>query len=106
MDTRRAIAVWAYMAINKGRHRRDALLNLLCPACDLSHGRAALCRTFSTLCLAFTAPSSDSGQSTWLDVEPFCAHLDAYHTHAYPESAGSYSRQGLGYDRLNKRTRD
>jgi DNA-binding SARP family transcriptional activator len=47
------------MAINKGRHRRDALVNLLWP----EHGKAALHRTLSALRKAFGDPLPDSGQS-------------------------------------------
>lgn len=49
VDTRKAIALLAYLAITRERHRRDALVNLLWPESDHSHGRAALRRTLSAL---------------------------------------------------------
>ncbi|MFN2130807.1 MAG: hypothetical protein ACK2VD_09800 [Anaerolineae bacterium] len=49
VDTRKAIALLAYMPTNKGSHRRDALVNLLWPEYDQAHGRAALRRALSAL---------------------------------------------------------
>jgi DNA-binding SARP family transcriptional activator/predicted ATPase len=69
VDTRKAIALLAYIAINRERHRRDALVNLLWPEYDQAHGRAAFRRTLSALRKAFAQPPSSSGQATWLDVD-------------------------------------
>ena len=40
MDTSKAIALLAYIAITGESHRRDALVNLLWPEYDTTHGRA------------------------------------------------------------------
>jgi DNA-binding SARP family transcriptional activator/class 3 adenylate cyclase len=69
VDTRKAIALLAYMAINKGHHRRDALVNLLWPEYDQAHGRAALRRTLYALRKALGDSPSGSPQTTWLDVD-------------------------------------
>lgn len=48
-DTRKAIALLAYMAVNKDSHTRDALATMLWPELDQSRARAALRRTLSSL---------------------------------------------------------
>ena len=49
VDTRKAIALLAYLAVTGHRHRRDALTLLLWPDLDQSKARAALRRTLSAL---------------------------------------------------------
>src|SRR3954447_20626462 len=49
VDTRKAIALLAYLAVVGGRHGRDALAALLWPEGDQGHARAALRRTLSSL---------------------------------------------------------
>ncbi|MCO6453125.1 MAG: AAA family ATPase [Caldilineales bacterium] len=48
-DTRKAIALAAYLAATPGAHTREALSTLLYPDYDASRGRAALRRTLSAL---------------------------------------------------------
>ena len=48
-DTRKAIALLAYLAVTRTPHSRDALAALLYPEYDQTHARAALRRTLSTL---------------------------------------------------------
>ena len=49
VDTRKAIALLAYLAVTGKTHRRDALATLLWPDADQTHARAALRRTLSTV---------------------------------------------------------
>jgi DNA-binding SARP family transcriptional activator len=49
VDTRKAIALLAYLAVHRERHQRDALATLLWPEHDRTHGRTALRRTLYAL---------------------------------------------------------
>src|SRR2546429_2631774 len=49
LDTRKASALIAYLAIAKQRQSRDTLAALLWPEFDQTHARATLRRTLSTL---------------------------------------------------------
>lgn len=49
LDTRKAIALVAYLALTRAAHSRDALAALLYPDADQTHARAALRRTLSSL---------------------------------------------------------
>jgi DNA-binding SARP family transcriptional activator len=49
VDTRKAIALAAYLAVTRRRHTRDALAGLLWPEYGQSRARAALRRTLSSL---------------------------------------------------------
>ena len=49
VDTRKAIALLAYLAVEGGTHNRDSLAALLWPEYDNDRARAALRRTLSTL---------------------------------------------------------
>lgn len=60
VDTRKAIALLAYLAVTGERHTRDALATLLWPESSQSRARAALRRTLSALRKAL------GGE--WLDV--------------------------------------
>jgi DNA-binding SARP family transcriptional activator/predicted ATPase len=64
VDTRKAIALMAYLAVTKENHRRAALVNLLWPEYDRTRGRAALRRTLSALRKALGDPSADSLRKT------------------------------------------
>lgn len=61
MDTRKALALLAYLAVTGQSHSRDSLAALLWPEYSQSQARANLRRTLSTLSKAIG--------STWLDVE-------------------------------------
>jgi class 3 adenylate cyclase/DNA-binding SARP family transcriptional activator/predicted ATPase len=76
VDTRKAIALLAYLSVTRERHRRDALAALLWPESDQSHARTALRRTLYALRKALAAPSSGSGQTSWLDVDRESIGLD------------------------------
>ena len=60
-DTRKAIALLAYLAVTRQPQTRDALATLLWPELDQSKARAALRRTLSVL--------SAAGPLPWLRVE-------------------------------------
>src|SRR5215217_8489492 len=49
VDTRKAIALVAYLAVTRRRHTRDALAGLLWPEYNQTRARAALRRTLSSL---------------------------------------------------------
>ena len=49
VDTRKATALLAYLAVSGRSHAREALAGLLWPEYDDEHARAALRRTLSTL---------------------------------------------------------
>lgn len=80
VDTRKAIALLAYLAIEPQIHQREALSTLLWPNADEQHSRAALRRTLSTLNKALDGPfleigrehiSLQSSVSIWVDVNEF-----------------------------------
>jgi class 3 adenylate cyclase/DNA-binding SARP family transcriptional activator len=93
VDTRKATALLAYLAVHRERHQRDALATFLWPEYDRTHGRTALRRTLYALRKAVDgeslvadresaglAPSAD----LWLDVKQFHSHLDALQGHGHP----------------------
>jgi predicted ATPase/DNA-binding SARP family transcriptional activator len=92
VDTRKAIALLAYLAINPQPHQREALSTLLWPEVDESHGRAALRRTLSALNKALDGPFLDisrdqiglqAGAPVWVDVSEFhrfAAGCDLHHS--------------------------
>ena len=95
VDTRKAIALLAYVAISGESHRRDSLVNLLWPEYDRARGRAALRRTLSALRKALAGDWLDVDRETvglnpgvdfWLDVDQFHAHLAQCLTHGHPAS--------------------
>src|SRR5579863_9482658 len=61
VDTRKAVALVAYLAITQRQHSRDSLAALLWPENDQSHARAALRRTLSALNKALNGE--------WLEIE-------------------------------------
>jgi len=92
VDTRKAIALLAYLAVTGQRHSRDALAALLWPDYDQSHARATLRRTLSALnkALAGNWLSIDretvgltTGTSFWLDVDEFNHYLAICRTHGH-----------------------
>jgi predicted ATPase/DNA-binding SARP family transcriptional activator len=92
VDTRKAIALLAYLAVTKQRHSRDALAALLWPDYDQPHARATLRRTLSALnkALAGNWLSIDRetvgltpGASFWLDIDEFNQQLTSCQTHGH-----------------------
>ncbi|HEY6043039.1 MAG TPA: hypothetical protein VIX58_12995, partial [Anaerolineae bacterium] len=57
-DTRKAMALIAYLALTKTSHTREALALLLYPEYDQSHALAALRRTLSSLNKGLAGPKN------------------------------------------------
>ncbi len=94
-DTRKALALIAYLAITRQRHSRDTLATLLWPDYDQPHARATLRRTLSALNKALTSGWLSIERETiglnqqpdfWLDVGVFQSYLDQCRTHSHPIS--------------------
>ena len=95
MDTRKVMALLAYLAVMGESYRRDSLVNLLWPEYDLAHGRAVLRRTLSALSSALPESSLDADRETigirpgidlWLDVAEFNRLLAERRSHGHSES--------------------
>jgi predicted ATPase/DNA-binding SARP family transcriptional activator len=93
VDTRKALALLAYLVVNRQRQSRDTLAALLWPDYDQAHARATLRRTLSTLHKAvggawLTIERESIGlarsASLWVDVDAFLGHLAACRTHGHP----------------------
>src|SRR2546430_3791482 len=83
LDTRKASALIAYLAIAKQRKSRDTLAALLWPEFDQTHARATLRRTLSTLNKALGGSwleisreyiSLNFNAGIWVDVDEFHSH--------------------------------
>src|SRR5215467_7624187 len=92
LDTRKASALIAYLAIVKQRQSRDTLAALLWPEFDQTHARATLRRTLSTLnkalggdCLEISREfiNLDYNAGIWVDVDEFHKHLSECQTHGH-----------------------
>lgn len=96
-DTRKAVALLAYLAITRLPHSRDALAALFWPDYDQPHARATLRRTLSALHKALAGEwlridretiGLEQKERFWLDVDEFTANLAAYRAHHQrPEEA-------------------
>jgi DNA-binding SARP family transcriptional activator len=95
VDTRKAVALFAYLAVTKQRHTRDTLAALLWPEYDQSGARATLRRTLSALNKALEGDRLDVDRETiglapspglWLDVDAFHERLAECSTHGHPPS--------------------
>ncbi|MDQ3864903.1 MAG: AAA family ATPase [Actinomycetota bacterium] len=94
VDTRKAIALVAYLAVTKQSHTRDTLAGLLWPEYSQSRARAALRRTLSSLgkarlegWLHADRESVDLASDTiWVDVARFHELLAECKEHGHPES--------------------
>src|SRR5215210_7610741 len=93
VDTRKAIALLAYLAVTRQRHARDSLAGLLWPEYNQTRARAALRRTLSSLGVARAAgwlvadrESVDLARGEiWVDVDRFRGLLAECRTHGHPE---------------------
>src|SRR5215212_9572819 len=94
VDTRKAIALAAYLAVTEQSHTRDALAGLLWPEYSQSRARAALRRTLSSLGKAraqgwLCADRESVGlddDTIWVDVTRFHDLLAECKEHGHPES--------------------
>lgn len=95
LDTRKALALGAYLAVTGKRQSRDTLAALLWPDYDQSRARAALRRTLSTLNRALDSKGLDIDREsiglafktcTWIDVVEFQYALATYRTHHHAPS--------------------
>src|ERR671912_2693226 len=94
VDTRKAIALAAYLAVTEQSHTRDALAGLLWPEYSQSRARAALRRTLSSLSKAraegwLRADRESVGLdygTIWVDVTRFHDLLAGCKEHGHPES--------------------
>lgn len=93
VDTRKAIALMAYLAVTRQSHSRDALATLLWPDYDQAHARAALRRTLSALNKALAGDwlevdreniALNPDASIWVDVVDFQRHLSTCRSHGHP----------------------
>ena len=92
VDTRKAIALLAYLALHPERHGRDAVAGLLWPDYDQEHARGALRRTLSTLNKAVGPGWLAADRTTvgfaqtgfWLDVALFEDLLAGCRDHGHP----------------------
>lgn len=93
VDTRKAIALLAYLAVSAEAHARDTLTTLLWPEYDQTRARANLRRTLSALSTSGAGPWLEADRETielrqdddvWLDVEQFQRRLADCETHGHP----------------------
>jgi DNA-binding SARP family transcriptional activator len=92
VDTRKAVALIAYLAVTQQRHSRDSLAAFLWSENDQSHARAALRRTLSTLNKALKGLYLDIDRETigldfhadlQVDVQVFYRLLAERKTHGH-----------------------
>ncbi|HEV8193485.1 MAG TPA: BTAD domain-containing putative transcriptional regulator, partial [Ktedonobacterales bacterium] len=92
VDTRKAVALLAYLAMTRQRHSREALAGLLWPDYDEPHARATLRRTLSALNKALASDVLEVDRERLglakdaklqLDVDAFRTHLAACQTHGH-----------------------
>jgi DNA-binding SARP family transcriptional activator len=92
VDTRKAIALLAYLAVTGERHGREALAGLLWQEFDEAHARAALRRTLSALnkglrggwLVTDRMSIALERDGLWLDLERFRALLEKCGAHGHP----------------------
>jgi peptide/nickel transport system substrate-binding protein len=91
-ETRKAVALLAYLALTAERHSRDALAALFWPESSQAHARGALRYTLASLKKALgddwlaidrETISLRHDDSIWLDVAAFRRRLDECRTHGH-----------------------
>ncbi len=92
VDTRKAIALLAYVALSRAAHSRESLAALLWPDYDQAHAFAALRRTLSALNKATDGVGLDIERETigmddqaavWIDVDQFQQLLNDCRKHGH-----------------------
>ena len=94
VDTRKATALVAYLAVTRRRHTRDAIAGLLWPEYNQTRARAALRRTLSSLSEARAQGWLEADRETvgldrsgiWIDVDRFQELLAECRTHGHVET--------------------
>src|ERR687885_1813585 len=94
VDTRKAIALLAYLAVTRRRHARDALAGLLWREYNQRRARAALRRTLSSLGKARAEGWLEVNRESvelardkvWVDVDRFRDLLAECRAHDHPET--------------------
>ncbi len=95
LDTRKALALIAYLALHDDDFQRDALTALLWPELDQSRARAALRRTLTPLNNALGKGALITTRETvmlnpdfslWVDQRAFEQHIGATRTHGHLNS--------------------
>jgi DNA-binding SARP family transcriptional activator/tetratricopeptide (TPR) repeat protein len=95
VDTRKATALLAYLAVTREKHRRSSVINLLWPEYDRTRGRAVLRRTLYALRQALPSDPLDVNREEigldpaadiWVDVDQFRQHLASCEAHGHPKS--------------------
>lgn len=96
VDTRKATALLAYLALTRQRHSRDSLGALLWPDDDQPHARGALRRTLSTLHAVLPGEWLDvsreaiglsAASGLWIDAAAFETALAQRTTHGHAATA-------------------
>src|SRR5690242_15477718 len=96
IDTRKALALFVYLAVTRRPHTRDALAGLLWPDYDQAHARATLRRTLSPLHrllgegylnIERETLSLRSDAGLWSDVDEFESLLARCRTHGHTDTA-------------------
>lgn len=93
VDTRKAVALVAYLAVTKRRHGRDSLAAFLWPEYGQKSARAALRRTLASLGEARSGEWLEArreslavtGEGLWLDADRFRELLAQCRAHGHPE---------------------
>jgi predicted ATPase/DNA-binding SARP family transcriptional activator len=95
IDTRKALALFAYLAVTRQSHSRDTLATLLWSEYDQTRARAALRRTLSVLHTALAGEQLDidreaigltPGAKLYVDVDEFHKRLADCARHGHPEN--------------------
>lgn len=85
-EMRKALALLAYLSLERREHAREALATLFWPDCDQEHALGNLRRTLSSLNKSLGPAWSESsrealrlhpGRNRWLDVDVFQKRLAA-----------------------------
>lgn len=96
VDTRKAVALLAYLALSGQSHSRESLAGLLWPEYDHASARAALRRTLSVLNKAAGEGHITAGRDTitlvrdsdlWVDVWEFRSRLSECAVHGHPATS-------------------
>ena len=95
IDTRKTMALMAYLAVTGESHSRDALATLLWPESEPRRARSTLRRNLSVLNKTLDGPWLAVDRDTiglnpnadlWLDIDQFQQRLQNWQSHKHPEN--------------------